>query len=199
MKFFRKKNSSLRKTPFRPNLSIDLNSDKLTEKAEFIYNNTKEYLLNTIETREILQKKTLLILSFIFAFISFSIFHIVDLAEKNSPVWLSTFTMISIIYLIMAILLIINCFYPKDEATSGNEPRNLLIQKNIDQQYAVMLITETMRYQERIDINKKSNKKTVRWVKTTIWGLIIAPIVSLLIPNTEILKNIFLMVQYYFF
>ena len=188
MTYSNEKKSQPTENVFPPDLGVDVNSKEILKKAEFIHDNSKEYLLKISESRETLQKKTLLILSFIFAFISFSIFHVINLAEKNSYLWICFFTITILFYLITAIFLVLKCFYPKEDAISGNEPKNLLTQGNIDQQYALMLITETMTYQERIDKNDISNKKTVLWLKCSIWSIILTPVLSFLlikIPATQ--------------
>jgi hypothetical protein len=180
MKCFRKKAQPAEEL-FRPELSIDLDSKDILKKAEFIHDNSKEYLLNTIDTSSNLEKKALLILSFIFAFISFGIFQIVTLIEKHSLLWINFFIPLILVYLCIAILLAFKCFYPNDSAISGNEPRNLLDQNNIEQQYELMLIAETITYQERINDNKKLNEKMAYWVKTAIIILTLSTIVDLLL------------------
>ena len=165
---FNEKKSQPAEDLFRPKLSIDVTSKDILKKAEFIHDNSKEYLLNTIETRNNLEKKGILILSFIFAFISFCIFHTLNLPEKNLHLWTIFFILTIVFYLLIAIPLVFKCVYPKHKAISGNEPRNLLIQKNIEQHYEIMVIAETMTYQERINTNEIANKKTVFWLKLTI-------------------------------
>ena len=53
---------------FKPDIQ-DYNSIS-DEKANFIYDNAKEYLIHTINNRQDLQKKVVLLLSFIFSLTS---------------------------------------------------------------------------------------------------------------------------------
>jgi hypothetical protein len=171
------------------------------EKADFIYNNSKEYLLNTIDNFKKLQTKIILILGFIFSFATFASMKIVSMYEEHTrfietlnPHYsrilylssdsyyfinhLSAFLLyLTILYLLVAAILVIQAFYPKNRYTSGNEPREIIYQKFLDQDISLIKVRESINYQKRINLNSKTNKKTATIIKGSLISMILFPII----------------------
>ncbi|KPJ67967.1 MAG: hypothetical protein AMJ43_00680, partial [Coxiella sp. DG_40] len=177
---------------FKPELKITkahTNDDSLSSKADFIFQNCKEYLVGVIENGNKLHKKIILILAFIFSFISVSLFKTINLfASKESNVIsiidykiIMFFLLTIITYALIACILILIGFYPRDKAITGNEPKNLLIQSYIEQPISLIKIGESINYQNRIRRNLRCNKKVASLIKYSILGLILIPIVFSLI------------------
>ena len=156
------------------------------EKANFIYDNCKEYLIHTVNIRQDLQKKVVLLLGFIFLLTSFLFTKIIDIADKASYPNFESDTSDRIVKFIIAMIicnlsiaLILTLFglYPKVEAVTGNEPRHLLKQDFVGQELKFMKIGEIIHYQESIDINVKNNSIIDRALKISIILLVVCPIV----------------------
>lgn len=152
-----------------------------SEKADFIYNNCKEYLINTINNRKTLQKKVILLLGFIFSLTSFLFIKTIDISNAaNYP----NFNSVRIVKFIEAIIAcnlsigsILTLFgLSKEQAVSGNEPKNLLKQDFVDQELRFVKVGEALHYQESIDINSKSNQIVALTLKISIILLIICPV-----------------------
>lgn len=165
---------------FKPDIQ-DYNSIS-DEKANFIYDNAKEYLIHTINNRQDLQKKVVLLLSFIFSLTSFLFIKAIDIADAtnypnfNSVRIVKFIEAIIVCNLSVSLILTFFGFYPKDQAVSGNEPNNLLKQDFIDQETRFIKIGEIIHYQESIDINSNSNWITALTLKISITLLVICPV-----------------------
>lgn len=152
------------------------------EKANFIYDNCKEYLVHTINNRQDLQKKVVLLLSFIFSLTSFLFIKTIDIADAanypnfNSVRIVKFIEAMIVCNLSISLILTFFGFYPKDQAVSGNEPKNLLNQDFVDQETRFIKIGEIIHYQESIDINSKSNWITAFTLKISITLLVICPV-----------------------
>ena len=164
---------------------IDYDRD-LREKADFIYENAKEYLLATIETRKDLEKKALLMLSFIFAVVSFGIarslginLQVLSMGE-NSVIFctLIFLTVLILCYVVIAIVIILKIFSPRSEYTAGNETKYLACQENIEQYFPLTQIGVAWTYQERIDLNITKNANYADTIKIClIWLITLPPII----------------------
>lgn len=181
---------------FRPEISYKVQSDdhlKLDqlyqEKAHFIHNSCKEYLNGILSSIERLQQKAYAILAFSFAFMSFSLFRIIDLAKYlNNPEQhiLSTkiieaLFIIIMEYLIISIIMIFSVIYPKKKHIAGNDPINLISQENIDRALTQLLMDESSTYQDKIDINLSTNKRMSKIIKTATASLFILPVITFII------------------
>jgi len=155
------------------------------DKANFIYENCKEYLIHTVNNRQDLQKKVVLLLSFIFIFslTSFLFIKSIDIADTANYPNFSSVRIVKFIEAMIAcnlstaLILTFFGFYPKNQAVSGNEPINLLKQDFVNQEIRFMKVGEIIRYQESIDINSKSNWIVALTLKISITLLVACPIV----------------------
>lgn len=153
------------------------------EKANFIYENCKEYLIHTVNNRQDLQKKVVLLLSFIFSLTSFLFIKSIDIADTANYPNFNSVRIVKFIEVIIAcnlsiaLILTFFGFYPKNQAVSGNEPINLLKQDFVNQEIRFMKVGEIIHYQESIDINSKSNWIVALTLKISITLLVTCPII----------------------
>jgi len=140
------------KTNFRPSIKdYNIISD---EKADFIYKHSRDYLLETIKTYELLQNKII----------------------KDNEI----IPVIILAYSFIAIYLLIAGFLPKKHGFIGNEPRNLLKQEFIEQDIRFIKISEIINYQSVIDNNIEKNRKMADCLMTSTY-LAVTPIVCTII------------------
>ena len=147
------------------------------EKAAFLHDHSKEYLLHTINTYEGLQNKVTLLLGFIFPsnillFISFNTIEFTPtyLVDRVVP-------LILISNIIIAFYLLYG-FLSLKIAHSGNEPRNLLQQEFLNQELRFIKISEVIHYQNMIDINIKTIIKVESVLRWSVVGLVVLPVLS---------------------
>jgi hypothetical protein len=166
-------------------IEIDFDRD-LREKANFIYEISREYLLATMDARKNLEKKAILILTFIFAAVSFCIARVLTIYSQNKTY---NFDLINIhileflisviaIYIIIAIVVVFKIFAPKDERTNGNQPENVINKANMDQYFPLMKIGEAQSYQSRIDFNNESNATYASTIKISLIVLVFVPVLG---------------------
>lgn len=165
---------------FSRKVEFPVNND-LPGKADYILEESKQFLLSTIETAESLKKKINLILIFTFSAISIMFSAIVNglnIVEFNHNIIFVLFLLLAS-YSITSIILVFHGFIPKNQHANGNEPANLIRQENVDQSLPVMKIATAMRYQDMIIINHKANIKLAGAVKLAALNLVISPLLIL--------------------
>tara|TARA_R110000868_G_scaffold401443_1_gene676913 strand:- start:53 stop:646 length:594 start_codon:yes stop_codon:yes gene_type:complete len=167
-----------------------------SEKADFVYNNCKEYLLNTLVNAKNLQNKVLLMLGFILYVVTFSFLQIIDIYTSselgNGQIisnihylnkQISVFLLLVIVsYVVIGIILIMFAFYPQNQAVSGNEPREIIYQKFLKQDINIIKIGESITYQERIDRNSKANQGVAKIIRRSLVAMILFPALFSIIP-----------------
>lgn len=179
---------------FNPNIAYDIPKDQfddqlkqewdLSKKANFVFNECKQRLLSTIETANILQKKAVLILGFIFSIVSLSISKLIDLYSFDKIHILTIYDSkiaffliaISISYALVAMLILLSCFVPRYLSPAGNEPVNFLVPERINRTLSLILLDEARTYQKRILINDAVNEKTASWINGGVGALISLPV-----------------------
>ena len=156
------------------------------DKAQFLFNSCKDFLDNTVISMEQLQQKGFALLAFSFAFMSFSFFRIIDFSKYLSNPNLHTFylkiiiilSLISVEYLCISTIVIFLVLYPKKKGVSGNEPKNIISQDNIDRAFTDLLIDEASTYHEKIEANLIINKTSSLTIKCSIIGMFFFPIIT---------------------
>lgn len=162
------------KKSFKPDIKdYNIISD---EKADFIYKHSRDYLLETIKTYELLQNKITVLLGFILFLNSVLFISKTSLYIKNN----SIIPVIILSYSFIAIYLLIAGFSPKKHGFIGNEPRSLLKQEFIEQELRFIKISETINYQSVIDNNIEKNKKLSDCLMVSTY-LVVTPIVCTII------------------
>ena len=166
--------------------NIDFDRD-LREKADFIYENAKEYLQGTLETKKNLERKAILMLSFIYAITTFVAFKMLEIYLKTSSlsiidshIKLSVFFIAFIItYAIISIFVVKFVFSPKSEYTCGNLPKNIF--EDESPYFPLMKIGEALDYEVRIKHNLKQNEISARTIRICLNLIIILPIIEAVI------------------
>lgn len=167
-------------------ISCNLNYDHLTdEKADFIYDTSKEFLLNAVDMTKRLLHKVILILGFAFSIMSLCASKIVLILSNseqaandfnNTLIWVLSLVIIE--YAIIACVLFWRGLSPKHWSASGNEPANIIVQENINQSLAFMKLGEAINHQTKIDQNITENEKISSSIRFAAWSLVILPILS---------------------
>jgi hypothetical protein len=151
------------------------------DNATFVYNQCREYLINTTENLKYLKNKITLTLAFIFSVISFSAPVILNSKSGNYDSDYVTFLIvINTIYLGVALFLVIFALYPKANAVSGNEPQNLLEQNFLQQNYKTIQLLEAETYQLRINYNINLTDKIAKWLKGSLIVLIFSTLLGVI-------------------
>jgi hypothetical protein len=143
------------------------------ENSEFVYSVSREYLMNTVENLKSLKNKVFLILAFIFFVMAFTIPVILnENADGYSYQYIWFLTFITVVYSIVAILLIVFALYPKANAVSGNEPVNIMIQEFLLQKNTTIKLLESESYQSRINCNITTTDHIANWIKISLITMI---------------------------
>lgn len=151
------------------------------DNAAFVYNQCREYLINTTENLKYLKNKVTLTLAFIFSVISFSAPVILNSKSDNYDSDYVTFLIVvNIIYLGVALFLIFFALYPKTNAVSGNEPQNLMEQSFLQQNYKTIQLMEAEAYQSRINHNIDLTDQIAKWLKGSLLVLVFSALIGVI-------------------
>lgn len=169
----------LKKFKEPPDIEIDKQDKELEAKIEFIYKISEAAFEATLLPLEKQNQKIILILVYIFSFISYTSFKSLDLILNHRiSIVFSTYLFLVISgYILLAIFIILYGWRPKRTGKSGNEPRSFLQAGVLTFPLVSLKIRELDHIQYKICCNQAWVNRLVKYINATLYGLILTPII----------------------
>lgn len=144
------------------------------QNVDFMLNETLVYLNHTRNAKYRVEKKAIAILVFIFSFFALTYGDMKEfITGTNFSFYGGSLFISNIVCILIAYQIIKTCFFPKDIAVSGQEPRNMLNDNFSFQEFKYMKIGTIEGYQDAIDFNNALNDTITKLIKRHLFWLVI--------------------------
>ena len=148
------------------------------------YFEEQKHITNTIINR------TIILIGFLLAVISFAVPEINN-STIDKPYYDIALTFITIIYSVIAFILVFKAFMAFDRNSIGSEPKNIIVSEYMEQDLADIKIQECIMYQEKIDEDKKVLDNITIYFNLSIFLTTTLFLVGVFIVSYDILLQYF--------
>ena len=149
------------------------------DKAEFVYQEVKEYLLHTVDNIKSLRNKATLLVGFLLSVVAFAIPTLFSAQKDIYVMEFKAFLLaITLIYTIILLLLVYYVILPNTHEVTGNEIDNL--DAVYDKPTFIIKLVEADEFQRRININIKIYQRIDRFLQYSLYMTAISPIIVFL-------------------
>ena len=160
------------------------------EKVDFALNEIVTYFEEQKHITNTIINRTVLLIGFLLAVISFAIPEISNSTIDKSHYDIAL-TFITIIYSAIALILVFKAFMAFNRNLAGAEPKSIIVSEYMEQDLADIKIQECIMYQKKIDEDKKMLDSIIIYFNRSIFLTTTLFLVGVFIVSYDILFQYF--------